>query len=164
MSRVLTSIALLALLALPASARDLPRGVAGVTVGMSENKAHAVLEKIGVRTEEAGEEEQEGAPGTEREMWTLRDPRYAYLQLLVGPDGRVSLVQGWLRQGGPGMRFGDIGDVSEAKKLGLWIYRWTVPGKGKDPGRQIMARGADSLAVGSIMISSLAPADARERR
>ena len=108
MHRALPAAVLLLALALPAAAGELPRGVAGITLGLSVNQAHARLARIGVRARETEASEHEAGPGAEQEMWTLRDPRYAYLQVLVGPDGRVRMVEAWVRKGGPGLLFRDI--------------------------------------------------------
>src|SRR5438034_474387 len=130
MHRALPAAVLLLALALPAAAGELPRGVAGITLGLSVNQAHARLARIGVRATETEAREREAGPGVEQEMWTLRDPRYAYLQVLVGPDGRVRMVEAWVRKGGPGLLFRDIADVREARRLGFWIYRWSARGRG----------------------------------
>ncbi|TMQ54180.1 MAG: hypothetical protein E6K72_07955 [Candidatus Eisenbacteria bacterium] len=130
--------------------------MAGITLGLSVNQAHARLARIGVRATETEAREREAGPGVEQEMWTLRDPRYAYLQVLVGPDGRVRMVEAWVRKGGPGLLFRDIADVREARRLGFWIYRWSAPGRGGKPGWEVIARGSDSLAAGSMIVSSLA--------
>jgi len=156
MHRALPAAVLLLALALPAAAGELPRGVAGITLGLSVNQAHARLARIGVRARETEAREREAGPGVAQEMWTLRDPRYAYLQVLVGPDGRVRMVEAWVRKGGPGLLFRDIADVREARRLGFWIYRWSAPGRGGKPGWEVIARGSDSLAAGSMIVSSLA--------
>src|SRR5439155_1013603 len=83
MHRALPAAVLLLALALPAAAGELPRGVAGITLGLSVNQAHARLARIGVRATETEAREREAGPGVEQEMWTLRDPRYSYLQARV---------------------------------------------------------------------------------
>ena len=84
-------------------------------------------------------------------MWKLRDRRYAWLQLAVNPRRGVRSLQAHLRQPGPGLRYTDIGDLNKARRLGLFIYDWSVPRPG-GVARHVMARGADSVYAASVTI------------
>jgi len=76
--------------------------VLGVAPGMPEEQAHCILALLGERLKVEEEMEDDGGAGVEREVWRLRDSRYAWMQLAIDTHHRVKAVQVFLRPGGPG--------------------------------------------------------------
>jgi hypothetical protein len=137
-----------------ARAREPLASVLGITPGMPEAQAHRLLEPLGDRQEEVGggEEEERGGAGLEREAWKLRDRRYAWIQLSVDGSHHVHAIQATLRPDGPGLRYADIGDPNQARKLGYTILTWDVPARAGRPGRRVTARGVGSVFTATVSI------------
>jgi hypothetical protein len=135
-----------------AQAAALPDGILGIRVGMREEAAHHRLERVGHRQADAEGAEDESAG---REIWVLDDARIGTLALHVGADERVQWVQAFARPGAPPIRYREIGDPAQARKLGFTIYAWEAPAGAGGPARVIEARGPDSLAVASWSIRAV---------
>jgi len=129
--------------------------VLGIAPGTTEARAHRILSRLGERLEESeGAEEEEGGAGLGRELWRLRDPRYAWVQLAVDVRHRVKAIQAHLRADGPGLRYAEIGDLAAARRLGYTILEWRVPASAQHPGRRVTARGADSVFAATVAIAA----------
>ena len=127
--------------------------VLGIRVGMREADAHRVLAPLGTRREIESEEAERGAADAmERELWTLRGGDLAYLALGVGEGGRVLALQAYARPGARALRYRDVGDPGQAKRLGYYIYDWVIAAEGDAPGLRIEARGTDPEYLGSVSI------------
>ncbi len=127
--------------------------VLGVRIGMPEAEAHQRLAGLGVRSDENEEVEHEGSgEALGRELWTLRGSNFRYVLLGVDREGRIASLQAFARPGARKVRYRDLGDLGQARKLGFYIYEWRVPGKGGGRGVRIEARGADPEYLGSYMI------------
>ena len=154
--RVLAIHALLLCMALalaPASAlaKAPLSNVLGIVPGMREDAAHRILERVGRRT--TGGEEDAREQG-DQETWTLDHPRFTYMVLKVDDEERVQYVQGWLRKVPRRVRYQDIGDLRQAKRLGSYIYSWSLPARADRPALVVQARGADPRFPGSYLVAA----------
>jgi hypothetical protein len=130
--------------------------VLGIGLGMPEDRIHRTLARIGRRAEMSGEQEnEEEGEGLERELWMLDDRRYGSVLVVFDARKRVRALQAYLRPGGRGLRYQEIGDLSQARRMGYTIWQWDVPGGAGKPGRRVVARGTDSTYVGSVAITTL---------
>ena len=100
-------------------------------------------------------ESEEENEGLEREVWTLDDRRYAAILVVFDEARQVRAFQAYLRPGGRGLRYREIGDLSRARRLGYTIWQWEVRPDNGRPGRRVVARGADSLFAGSVATTRL---------
>ena len=126
--------------------------VLGITLGMPEARVHGTLARLGTRAESEGEVESEGL---ERELWMLRDRRYASVQVVFDDEKRLRAFQAYLKPGGRGLRYQEIGDLALARRLGYTIWQWEVPSREGKPGRRVIARGVDSTYAGSVAVTAL---------
>ena len=123
--------------------------VLGVRPGMSEVEAQRRLGSSGTRREIENEEAE--SAGVERELWTLRGSHFRYV--VLGVEGkRVVAVQAFARPECRTLRYRDLGDLDQAKKLGFYIYEWMKPGTEGEPGVRIQARGTDPEYLASYSI------------
>lgn len=132
--------------------------VLGLGLGMPEARVHRTLARIGSRAEEGGEVESEGGEegeGLERELWMLDDRRYGSVLVVFDEEKRLRAVQAYVKPGGRGLRYRDLGDLRAARRLGYTIWQWDVPPGRNEPGRRVVARGVDSVYVGSVSITPL---------
>ncbi len=136
--------------------------VLGIRIGMPEADAHRRLARLGVRNEEHGEVEHEGGgEAMGRELWTLSRSDFRYVLLGVDREGRIASLQAFARPGGRKIRYRDLGNLEQARRLGFYIYEWQVPGKDGGRGLRIEARGSDPEYIGSYMIVRERPPAAR---
>jgi len=130
--------------------------VLGIGLGMHEDRIHRTLSRIGRRAEMSGEQEnEEESEGLERELWTLDDHRFASVLVVFDAHKRVRAFQAYLRPGGRALRYREIGDLSQARRMGYTIWQWDVPGATGRLGRRVVARGTDSVYAGSVAITTL---------
>jgi hypothetical protein len=113
-----------------------------------------ILLRVGARTEvaEEGEADEAGNAGLEREVWKLRDPRYSWLQITFDARHHVRALQASLRPGGPGLRYAEIGDLSQARRRGYTIWEWEIPRAAGGGGLRVIARGADSVLASTVAL------------
>jgi len=64
----------------------------------------------------------------------------------------VVSLQAYVRPGHHTLRYADIGDLQEAKRLGFYIYEWAVAGRNGAPAVRVEARGVDPEYLGSYLI------------
>jgi hypothetical protein len=132
--------------------------VLGLGLGMPEARVHRTLARIGRRSEAGGEPEGEGeeeGESLERELWVLDDRRYASVLVVFDEEKRLRAVQAYLKPGGRGLRYRDLGDLRGARRLGYTIWQWDVPPGPNEPGRRVVARGVDSVYAGSVSLTPL---------
>ncbi len=136
--------------------------VLGISLGMPEERVRRVLARIGHRAEQTGEQksEEEEDRGLEREYWLLDDRRYGSILVVFDADRRLRALQAYLRPGGRGLRYREIGNLRLARRLGYTIWQWEVPPRPGQPGRRVTARGADSIYAGSVAMTALDRASA----
>ncbi len=120
----LPDLVLLAAEALPhpaegAAPREPLAKVLGIMPGMPEAEAARRLARIGQRAGVVeGDRREEDGQGYEHELWTVRDKRYASIRLVLDGRYRVRALQARLRRDGPGLRYAEIGDLGQARRLG----------------------------------------------
>jgi len=150
MRPVTIGLALATLLAIAtvAWARPPAAELAGVRIGMREDRAHAVLAKRGTRGAERAERDRE----EEQETWTLRSGPWAYVTFGVS-DARVHWITAFARPAGPRVRYRDLGPLPTARRSGRYYVMWQVPAAGGTPAYSIVARGTDSTYVKSVSLS-----------
>jgi hypothetical protein len=134
---------MLLVLAVPASARQAPADVLGLTPGMNDAEVQRRLEKIG-----------EVVRGKDRakQTWKLHDPRYGYLVLRYDQDWRIHWVTAFAREGGKRVRYRDVGNLSLATHSGEHFYTWTLPAHSGAGTWTVVARGGDPRYLESISI------------
>jgi hypothetical protein len=158
----------------PASERGAPArrstpvtDVLGIRIGMPGTEAHRRLAPLGVRDQENEEIEEEGTGEVVgRELWTLTHTDFRYVLLGVDRQGRVASLQAFARPGVRKLRYRDLGDLAQARRLGFYIYEWRVPAAGGGRGLRVEARGTDPEYLGSYQVvrerlSPVAEAEAR---
>ena len=134
--------------------------VLGIALGTPEARVHQVLGRIGHRTGQGEEQKSEGegegeAQGLERELWLLDDRRYASILVVFDADHRLHALQAYLRPGGRGLRYREIGDLRLARRLGYTIWEWKVAPRPGQLGRRVTARVVDSTYAGSVAMAVL---------
>ena len=145
----------------PAETRRFARGapvgsVLGISLGMSEERVHRELDRIGHPAGDAVEaENEEENEGLVRELWVLDDRRYASILVVFDESRTLRAFQAYVRPGRRALRYREIGDLYQARRLGYTIWQWEVEPDGDRPGRRVVARGADSLYAGSVAMTRL---------
>lgn len=149
---------MIALAGPPASASSKPKEpidrILGLRLGAPEAKVRHELEKLGTRYRPRHGEWARG-DGAEKELWSLRDPRFDFLMVHWDDDRRLDVVQVWIRQPHHDLRYSDLGDLARAKKLGNTIYVWDVAARNGEPVRRVEARGTDPALVDEYSIMRL---------
>ena len=137
MKRASLICVVLALAAGAAWAKDPPREVLGVRLGMPEAEARRRLDRAGRRQE---------AERMKHEVWEVRDARVSHVGVRFR-DGRVRWVVASARADARRrLRYADIGDPSRAehKTDGTnHTYVWSVAGRAGRPGYVVVAGGKD---------------------
>jgi hypothetical protein len=116
---------------------------------MPEEEAREHLARIGTLSPGPAHEKESEEQGT----WTLRRGPWVYVALGL-QDERVAWVTAFARPEGRRVRYRDIGSLDECQRTGAYFFIWRVPAQGSRPAYKVIARGTDSLYVGSV---SLAP-------
>src|SRR5688500_20325605 len=110
MTRVLTLCLLLAVAAFATAAQaKLRPEIMGVSLSMSRDDARARLKSLG-RLEKEERKRQE--------VWAIDDPRISHLLVGYDPEYRVRYVTAIARAGGPRIRYQEIADRSEERRVG----------------------------------------------
>jgi|SRR5579872_301431 len=100
-----------------------PPEILKIKLGMSSEKAHSRLNRIGrFKSEDEGQE-----------VWTLNhDKHYEYVIVGFDRDHKVRYVTVLARSGGPPVSYEDVGDLSSAARFGQpgnLRYTWTLSDK-----------------------------------
>src|SRR5882672_5479442 len=123
-TRFVVATLMLLAVATAAAARSPRAELVGLRLGMPEEKAQAMLTKLGTRaTERAREREAE-----EQESWSLRRGPWGYVAFGV-EDGRVRWVTAFARREGPRVRYRDLGSLAECQRTGTYFFTWRVPAR-----------------------------------
>ncbi len=137
-----------------ALAKEPPRSVLGIRLGMSEESARRRLGKIASQQKEEKEREGEG----EQEVWILKhDRRFNYL--VIRFDNKHTL---WFMtvvvQKESRMQYGDLADLKSARQQTdgrNYSFTWVVSPRGREPGYEVVARGSDPQYLTSYSIRLL---------
>jgi len=149
-SAFLISLTLLSMMAMPSpvAGRTPQDNVLGIRIGMSRDEVHRRLQKLG---------EMEREVRGRQEVWKLsREPRLA--SILVGFDTgfKVRYVTAISRDGGPRMRYDDIGPLKDAfaeRANGAYTrYTWEIKADKKRAGYFLIAEGRDPEYLRSYSI------------
>jgi hypothetical protein len=141
------------LVAAEAQAKQPPRDILGVRLGMTEQQAHRVLQGLG---REEGVASKKG-----KELWEVNHPRIAQVAIKVSRRGDIEWVTAFARRDVRRLRYSDVGDLQKARIAGSYIFEWDVPARGQEPAYRVVARGTDPDYVGSYSI--FRPAKGRGR-
>ena len=145
--RALAALLMIAgLLAGAAVAKDPPREVLGVRLGMPEAEARRRLDRAGRRQE---------AERMKHEVWEVRDARLSHVGVRFR-DGRVRWVVASARaDAARRLRYADVGDPARAehKTDGTnHTYVWAVPARAGRPGYVVVAGGRDPVYLTSYRL------------
>jgi hypothetical protein len=133
-----------------ALAKDPPREILGLRLGMREEAVRERLRKVANQQKEE-REESEG----EQEVWILpRHKKFDYL--LVRFDSKHQL---WfmtvVTRRSANLRYSDVADIKQAKQANdgrNYSFTWKIAGKDKRPGQIVIARGSDPNLLTSYSI------------
>lgn len=132
--------ACLLVLGAPAIAGQTPEPlgeILGVTVGMPETEAHAILAPLG---ESAGRDTRSGG---RKQGFLLRDSDYAWVAYKAGHSGKLKWVSANLRAGKE-IPFAKLGDLAVADSANDFQVIWNVT-RG-DSGYRLVAKGQNGMA------------------
>jgi len=146
-TRIWPATILLLAWATAAAARPPRAELVGLRLGMPEGEAQARLAKLGTRTAEKPLERE----SEEQESWSLRHGPWGYVSFGV-EAGRVLWVTAFGRREGPRVRYRDLGSLAECRRSGTYFFTWKVPPRRKAAAYTVIARGADSVYVGSVSL------------
>jgi len=132
-------VAVSALSASPAWAKDPPRDVFGVRPGMSETEARRRLDKVGSR---------QVADRMKHDVWEVRDKRISFVGVRF--DAKTKVVR-WITaiaraDASDRLRYSDVGDLDRAQHKTdstNHTYIWRVPARGKHSAYVFEALGND---------------------
>lgn len=154
-----SSVLLIVLLLLGATrisavAKEPPRGMLGLRLGMSEEAVHKRLKKVAAQQKEEKEGEEEG----EQEVWLIKnDPRFDFIIVRFNRQHKLWHMTLKVRQGSQ-MRYGDLADTKDAKQASdgrNYSYTWKGAAKGRQADYMVVARGADPELLTSFSIYSM---------
>ena len=129
-----------------AKAREAPRHILGISIGMSLEDAHRRLEEIG-RLEREERKRQE--------VWKVdKDQRFSHLLIGFDKDGTVRYVTVIAREG-QRVRYSDLFNPEKAKVASAvknFHYTLEVSGHDGQPGYLVMAQGSDPVFLSSFSL------------
>lgn len=111
--------------------------ILGVTVGMPETEAQAILSPLG---ESAGRDTRSGG---RKQGFLLRESDYAWVAYKAGHSGKLKWVSANLRAGKE-IPFADLGDLNAADSANEFQVIWNVT-RG-DSGYRLVAKGQNGMA------------------
>lgn len=153
MKKLIASFIVILLVSTCILAAPLP-SILGIKLGMKEEAARKLLQKIGKQQKEEKKEEED--EGGEEEIWTLTN-NSNYASLIVGFDKKhlVRYVTVFAGKDGSRVRYTDIGNIKEAKfesNQSNYRYTWDVAAKRKSPRYLVIARGTDTQFLSSYSV------------
>ncbi|HJP90597.1 MAG TPA: hypothetical protein VJ875_01495 [Pyrinomonadaceae bacterium] len=145
------SICLLLVLGTLASAAPgkLRPEIMGIALGMNRDDAHAHLKSLGSLEKDERKLQ---------EVWALRDARISHLLVGYDDEFRVRYVTAIAREGGPRIRYQEVANLKSAQRIenqGNLRLTWEVPGRGKQLGYVIIARGRNPQYLDSYSVKRL---------
>ncbi len=118
-------------------APELPKDIAGISVGMNKDNAQKLLPEIAVfeRSEDKGQQ-----------VWRLKDnSRFVLLTLGYDGENKVRYVAAITNEkGSRKLRYADVGDLSRSQQnvsQGNYEYIWEVPENRDLPAYQVISHG-----------------------
>ena len=129
-----------------AAPRIPPPELLGLTLGMSDLDVRHRLEKLGSLAETQPD------AGGRKQIWNLRHKRYQTLNLRMSPKFELQWCTAYAKS--RKLRYSDVGDTTNARKVGRFIWVWNVPATGGKPAYQITARGTDPRYASSVALSA----------
>ena len=142
----LSALLLVAAAQSKSKAKEAPRDILGIRIGMRFEDAHKRLEKIG-RLEREERKRQE--------IWTVnKDPRFSHLLVGFDKDGSVRYVTVLAREG-HGVRYNDLFDSGKARvtsAVNNYHYTLEVSGRKGQPDYLVMAQGSDPTFLSSFSL------------
>ena len=128
------------------AAARLPRSeLLGLRLGMNDLEVRRRLERIGRLSELQPD------AGGRKQIWTLRDSRYATLNLRLTANHDLQWCTAYARP--RRIRYSQIGDTTAARRAGRHIWIWAVPASAAGVAYQVTARGTDPLYCSSVALS-----------
>lgn len=131
---------------LAAAPRVPPPELLGLTLGMPDHEVRARLGQLGKLSET-----QPAARGR-KQIWQLRHKRYETLNLRLDPKFELQWCTVYARRGR--LRYADLGDTTQARRVGRFIWVWNVPASGTRAAYQVTARGTDPVFASSVALSA----------
>ena len=122
-----------------------PPELLGLRIGMSDLEVRTQLEKIG----RLGETQPES--GGRKQIWHLSAKHYETLNLRMSGKYELQWCTAYARKGR--LRYSDVGDTTQARKVGRFIWVWNVPGAADRSAYQVTARGTDPRYASSVALS-----------
>jgi len=140
---------LLAVSAFASAAPKLRPEIMGVSLDMSRAEAQAHLQAIGKLQKEDRKRQ---------EVWALNDPRVSHLLVGYDADYRVRYVTAIARADGPRIRYQEIADVKNARRLtsqGNYRFTWEVAARSGHSGYFVIAHGRDPEYLETYSVKKL---------
>ena len=140
----------------PAKQAKPPVGeILGFHVGMPQGEVVKRLLEMGELVERKAE-----PAGKELEMkqlWNLRDPRFASLIVRFDSHDKLKWITAYVREGGPSQLYSDVGDTTVAKLAGRYIYTWKIEARDGKPASVLTARGTSPERFSSMSLVAAPP-------
>jgi hypothetical protein len=123
--------------------------IMGVSLDMSRAEVQAHLKSIGHLEKEDRKRQ---------EVWALKDARVSHLLVGYDADYRVRYVTAIARADGPRIRYQEIADVKQARRLsnqGNYRFTWEVEASSGHSGYFVIAHGRDPQYLESYSVKKL---------
>lgn len=123
--------------------------IMGVSLDMTRAEVQSHLKAIGQLEKEDRKRQ---------EVWTLRDARVSHLLVGYDADYRVRYVTAIARADGPRIRYQEIADVKQARRLSNqnnYRFTWEVEGRSGHSGYSVIAQGRDPKYLESYSVKKL---------
>jgi len=148
--KVLSLFLLIAVCAFASVAQGKARPeIMGISLSMSRADAQARLKSLG-RLEKEDRKRQE--------VWVVNDPRISHLLVGYDPDYRVRYVTAIARTDGPRIRYQDVADVKNARRLnsqGNYRFTWEFSARRGQSAYVMIALGRDPQYLDSYSVKKL---------
>lgn len=146
LSTLVVLVLSIAFAAAAVAAARMPRNdLLGLRLGMSDLEVRRRLERIGRLTE------MQPDAGGRKQIWTLRDARYATLNLRLDAKHDLQWCTAYARP--RRVRYAQIGDTTAARRAGRHIWIWAVASSPVAAAYQVTARGTDPVFCSSVALS-----------
>jgi hypothetical protein len=123
--------------------------IMGVSLDMSRAEVKARLQSLGQLEKEDRKRQ---------EVWALKDARVSHLLVGYDADYRVRYVTAIARADGPRIRYQEIADVKNARRLsnqGNYRFTWEVEPRSGHSGYFVIAHGRDPQYLESYSVKKL---------
>jgi hypothetical protein len=123
--------------------------IMGISLSMSRDGAQSHLKTLG-RLEKEDRKRQE--------VWVINDPRISHLLVGYDADYRVRYVTAIARPGGPRIRYQEVAELKNARRLnsqGNYKFTWEVPERRGQFAYVMIAHGRDPQYLDSYSVKKL---------